>query len=460
MISDEAISRLIDNGLIHALYVDMRIIHKDLVSVSFENGKNTGKECSKEYGASIRVFTKNGIGYSSVSQISEATLEEGIKKAVKIAQLTRKKVSSFTVGRNVKTLDWTHKLHPDPDEVISTVYEFVKSCDVPVIDADITEVLLCATSATHQAVYTSEGSCIKSVVPHTLLTSTSHLSSGKKMAFLIKESAGAAKMLHEIDNKIPDLIERVHEKVKTAYNAKKGILERSPADVVLDSNAAGMILHEAIGHSLEADAIVEGKSPFISDIERKVAPDIVTIIDDATTEEHFGSYPVDADGIMAEKKVLIRNGILKKYLVDLECSIDLGLPPNGCGRVGGFSGFPIPRSSNISIEGGNWNNEEILEESQGCIYIRTPSTAQISPDMTSFFIESYDAYILNKGSPDIIKNGIRVFFDTRSVLNKITALGDSVIFHPTVCVKERQMVPVSVGAPYMRLSNVQYLSSG
>lgn len=461
MIPDHVVYRLFDNGIRQgAHYIDARVIGKDLVSISFENGKITDKECSKEYGASIRVFTRDGIGYSSISQISEDTFENGIKKALKIAQITRKEVPPFEVGCSVDTVDWAGNAHVAPEEVTETVCELVKGCAPPEPDENITHVLLCATSVTTQTVYTSEGGCVTSVVPRTLLTATSHLSTGGKMSFLLRESAGAARTLQELSHTIPALVESVYERAKTACAAEKAVPERPPADVVLGGNAAGMILHEAIGHSLEADAIVEGKSPFISDVERKIAGENVTVTDDPRVRAYFGSYPVDADGIWGEKKVLIDTGVLKKYLVDLESSLALGLPPNGCSRVGGFSGFPLPRSSNISIQGGGWKNEEILEESSGCIFIQTPSTALISPDMTTFFMESYDAYVLNKDSLHLIKNGIKVFFDTRSVLNKIGALGDTVTFYPTVCVKERQMVPVSVGAPVMRLSAVQYLCSG
>lgn len=460
MIPDHSIYRLFDKGLQDgAHYIDARIIRKDLLSISFENGKITDKECSKEYGASIRVFTRNGIGYSSLSQISEDTFEKGIKKALKIAQLCKKDMMLPRVGTTVDTVDWAG-IDINPEEVTATACEFVNQCEPPDPRDKTTHVLLCATSVTRQTVYTSEGTCINSVVPRTLLTATSHLSAEKKMSFLIREAAGAAQPLHRMCTTLPALAEAVHERAKIAVKSTKAVPDRPPAPVVLDSNAAGMILHEAIGHSLEADAVVEGKSPFISDVGKKIAGENVTIIDDPCEREFFGSYPVDADGILGEKKVLIHNGVLKTYLVDLESGSALGLPPNGCGRVGGFLGFPLPRSSNISIQKGDWKNEEILAESSGLIYIRTPSTAQISPDMTTFFMESYDAYVLNKDSMHIIKNGIKVFFDTRRVLNQIDALGDGITVHPTVCVKERQMVPVSVGAPCMRLSAVQYLSSG
>lgn len=459
MRADE-VYRCLERGLTQDVhYIDARIVRKDILSVSFGDYTFENMENSKECGASIRVFTKEGIGYCSVDCLSKEGVAEGIEKARKLAHLNRRHVPDFGVKRNVHTVDWTSMHSKNAQEVVTTLCELLESVEKPELSENMKNAFLCLILLTKQIFVNSEGSLVETMVPRTLITSTFYQSAGGTLHFLIKESIGSTTLL-KIENEIPPLLEYVHERVKTARAAKKGTPVRSPSDIVFDCSAAGMILHEAVGHALEADAILEGASPFISDIGKKIAPENITVVDDATAKGEYGSYPYDADGYSAEKKVLIENGMLKNYLVDLECGLALGMDPNGSGRVGGFSGFPIPRSSNTYVQGGDWDNDEILEESHNCIYVKTPSAAQISPDKTNFFMESYDAYILDGDSAKLIKNGIKVFFDTRDLLNKITALGNTVKFFPTVCMKERQVVPVSVGAPVMKLADVLHLCSG
>ncbi len=461
MIPNNVILRLCEEGLTQgAHYIDARILRKDVFSVSFEGSTLLDREYSQECGASIRAFTRKGVGHCSIGRITEEEVRKGIERAVGLAQLSKKDISPFKIDKKVQKVDWTQSTHLENGEEVTTMlHGSLKSGEQPEL-SETENVLLCMMSETHQTFVNSEGRFIETVVPRTFVTATAHKFTEGKMSFLVRESLGATRGIHDVEDEIPDLVECLYDRVKTACRAEKGTPERSPADMVLDCSAAGMILHEAVGHALEADAILAGESPFISDVGKRIAPENITVSDDATVKGHFGSYPCDADGFFAEKKVLIENGILKNYLVDLECGLALGMDSNGSGRVGGFSGFPIPRSSNMCMQGGDWDNDEILEESSGCIYMKTPSSALISPDKTVFYMESYDAYVLDDGSAKLIRNGIKVFFDTRSIFNKVIALGDTVTHFPTACMKERQVVPVSVGAPVMKLSNVLYVCSG
>ncbi len=460
MRADE-VSQCLEEGLTQNVqYIDARIVKKDILSVSFEDYTFNNVENSRECGASIRVFTKEGVGYCSVDSLSKEEVRKGIEKARKLAHLNRRDVPDVEIHKKVDRVDWTTSVRvEDAQDIVVQLHEVLTSVEKLELSEKMKNAFLCFILVTEQTFVNSEGRFIETVVPRTLVTSTFYQTAGGKLQFLIKESVGATTLVR-IESEVPPLLEYVHERVKTALSAEKGTPGRSPSDMVVDCSAAGMILHEAVGHALEADAILAGESPFISDIGKRIAPENITVSDDATVKGEYGSYPYDADGFPAEKKVLIEHGILKNYLVDLECGLALGMDSNGSGRVGGFSGFPIPRSSNTYIQGGDWDNDEILEESSGCIYMRTPSAAQISPDKTNFFMESYDAYIVDAGSTSLIKNGIKVFFDTRDILRKITALGDTVKFFPTVCMKERQVVPVSVGAPVMKLADVLYLASG
>jgi TldD protein len=450
----------LEHGLeLGAVYVDIRIVMKRMSAVSFEECSLSTADYSVECGMGVRVFTKTGKGYYSTEDLSKEALEKGIESALKIADSSQNRRRESILRNRVKAKDcWTEDDTIDHMGIQQKMYEYLMSAGES--DLEAKNIFLCLSLLTRQIFANSEGSFIDTEIPRTLLTYSSYRIRDGKMSSFIKDSRGYTKPLCEVEREIPQLLDTVNCRAIAARESRRVNPVKKSSEILLDSAAAGMILHEAIGHPLEADAILQGNSPFVSDLGRPVAPEGITITDDGTVRGLFGSYPFDADGLPSERKSLIEKGILKEYLVDLECGLDLDIKPNGSGRIGGFSGFPFPRSSNMFLNEGDYKIEELIEDSTGCLYVRTPSAAQISMDHSNFFLESHDAHIIEKGSFSAVKEGIRIYLDVRNLLRKITAVGDEMQICPNTCIKEGQVVPIAVGAPWLRLSNVLYLQVG
>jgi predicted Zn-dependent protease len=119
--------------------------------------------------------------------------------------------------------------------------------------------------------------------------------------------------------------------------------------VILASSAGGTMIHEAVGHGLEADHIQEGTSVFMDKIGKRVASGLITVLDDATIPGKRGSFTFDDEGVPAQKTVLIENGILKGYIHSLLTSMKDDASPTGNGRRESYHHRPIPRMSNILI---------------------------------------------------------------------------------------------------------------
>ncbi|OGR80755.1 MAG: hypothetical protein A2636_01690, partial [Elusimicrobia bacterium RIFCSPHIGHO2_01_FULL_64_10] len=131
--------------------------------------------------------------------------------------------------------------------------------------------------------------------------------------------------------------------------------------VVLESEAGGTMIHEAIGHSLEADGVQKGISPVYSGkVGKTVAHEKVTVVDDPTLKNHRGSFIFDDEGTRSERTVLVEKGVLRTYLYDRLTAGKDGRPSNGHGRRESYQHKPIPRMSNTFIGPGPDDPRDIL----------------------------------------------------------------------------------------------------
>ena len=122
--------------------------------------------------------------------------------------------------------------------------------------------------------------------------------------------------------------------------------------MVMAPGASGILLHEAIGHGLEADFNRKGVSIFSTQMNQKVAPDFVTVVDDGTMESTRGAVNTDDEGNPTEKTVLVENGVLKNYIHDEISAEHYGVAPTGSGRRESFRHAPMPRMRATYMESG------------------------------------------------------------------------------------------------------------
>ncbi|MCX7636076.1 MAG: TldD/PmbA family protein, partial [Syntrophales bacterium] len=130
----------------------------------------------------------------------------------------------------------------------------------------------------------------------------------------------------------------------TARKAPAGMMP-----VVISSEAGGTMVHEAIGHGLEADLAQAGMSVYAGKIGTQVASPLVTVIDDATIPNARGSYSFDDEGVPAQRTVLVEHGVLKRYLYDRHSAMKDGCRSTGNGRRESYQAKPIVRMTNTLI---------------------------------------------------------------------------------------------------------------
>lgn len=248
--------------------------------------------------------------------------------------------------------------------------------------------------------------------------------------------------------------------VKRAVNRAMKMLEAKSAPsgkmpVVLSSEAGGTMIHEAIGHSLEADAVQKGISPVYSGkIGHTIASSLITVLDDATLPNRRGSFSFDDEGTPAQKTVLVEKGILKNYLYDLFTANKDGKKSTGNGRRESYHFKPIPRMTNTMIAPGEHDPDKIISSTPKGLYVKKMGGGQVNTATGDFVFEVTEAYEIAGGLIGQPVRGAILTGNGPAVLRSIDMVGSDINFEIGTCGKDGQHVPVSDGQPTLRIPEI------
>ena len=226
--------------------------------------------------------------------------------------------------------------------------------------------------------------------------------------------------------------------------------------VVLAPGWSGILLHEAVGHGLEADFIRKGTSLFAGKVNQKVASDLVTVIDDGTMANARGSLNVDDEGTPPEFKVLIERGVLKGYMYDSLNAKLMGQRSTGSGRRESFKHMPLPRMTNTYLAPGEDTHEEIIHSVDKGIYCAHFGGGQVDITNGNFVFEVSEAYEIEKGKIGRPLKGVTLIGVGPEALKNVSMVGNDPMPDPGLgtCGKDGQSVPVGVGLPTIRIDNM------
>jgi TldD protein len=235
----------------------------------------------------------------------------------------------------------------------------------------------------------------------------------------------------------------------TARKAPAGMMP-----VVISSEAGGTMVHEAIGHGLEADLAQAGMSVYAGKIGTQVASPLVTVIDDATIPNARGSYSFDDEGVPGQKTVLVENGVLKRYLYDRLSAMKDGCASSGNGRRESYHAKPIVRMSNTLIAPGETPPESVIREVEKGLFVRKMGGGQVNTVTGDFVFEVSEGYLIENGAVAEPVRGATLTGNGPEVLKKVTKIGNDLGFGIGTCGKEGQGAPVSDAQPTLLISEI------
>jgi TldD protein len=226
--------------------------------------------------------------------------------------------------------------------------------------------------------------------------------------------------------------------------------------VVLAPGDSGILLHEAVGHGLEADFNRKGTSNYTDQIGHKVASDLCTVVDDATLISSRGSINVDDEGNEPRSAVLIERGTLAGYMHDRHSAEFFKTTPSGNGRRESFQAHPMPRMTNTLLLAGPHDPEEILRSVKRGVYAKKFGGGQVDISNGDFVFSLTESYLVEDGKITAPLKGVNLIGNGPEVMRRVTMLGTDLETSDGIwtCGKDGQSVPVGVGCPTIKLSAV------
>jgi TldD protein len=227
-------------------------------------------------------------------------------------------------------------------------------------------------------------------------------------------------------------------------------------DVVLGPGWPGILLHEAIGHGLEADFNRRRQSAFSDRIGERVATELCTVIDDGTLAGRRGSLNVDDEGAPTQRTVLIENGILTGYLQDRLNARLMGMAPTGNGRRQSYAHPPMPRMTNTFMLAGDEDPADIIRGVQRGLYAVSFGGGQVDITSGRFVFSASEAYLIEDGRIASPVRDATLIGNGPDVLTRVTAVGNDLALDLGIgtCGKDGQLVPVGVGLPTLRVRDL------
>jgi len=234
--------------------------------------------------------------------------------------------------------------------------------------------------------------------------------------------------------------------------------EEAPAGempVVLAPGHSGVLVHEAVGHLLEADFNRKKTSVFWNKMGKKVAASQVSIFDDPTIPHFRGSYNIDDEGTVPTKTLLVEKGIMTGMLQDRLSAKLMNKDLTGHGRRQDYASIPIPRMSNTYIDKGDYAPEEIIKSVERGFYASKYQGGQVE-DSGKFTFSVSSGFLIEEGKITAPVKQATLIGTNIGVLKSIEMVGSDLEFglQTGTCGKEGQEIPVADGCPTIKISKI------
>lgn len=221
--------------------------------------------------------------------------------------------------------------------------------------------------------------------------------------------------------------------------------------VIVDPDIAGVLAHEVMGHASEADEVIKHRS-FLSDaVGKKVASNLVTMVDNGTIAGAYGSIPFDSEGTSSSRTVIIEKGVYKGFMHSMETAAALNSAPTGNGRTQDYNRRLWVRMTNTFFEPGNWKLEEMISDTKEGLLALKAISGMEDPVGGGFQVRALKGYTIKNGEKKNLVRGFSLTGKALDILKTVDSVGKEFELSAGFCGKgEEDWVQVTTGGPYMR----------
>ena len=408
-------------------------------------------------GCGVRVVAGEQTGYAYTDDLAPEKILKAAKIAARIASGPAR-VSTVGLGALEVGHDFYPVALPSTDRDLAEKLELVVRADgaARAYDPRIKQVRVTyGDQIRHVLIAGSDGRIVTDFQPLVRLNVFTIAQDGSKLQSGSSGGGGRVGLEFFSDERAPEYF------AKEA--ARQAIVQlearEAPAgemEVVLGPGWPGILLHEAIGHGLEADFNRKGISAFSGRIGQRVASEICTVVDDGTIPARRGSLNVDDEGEPTRKTVLIENGVLRGYLQDKLSAGILKTTRTGNGRRESYEHIPMPRMTNTYMLAGADAPGDIIRSVRRGLYAVNFGGGQVDITNGKFVFSASEAYLIEDGRVTAPVKGATLIGDGPTVLTRVTAVGNDLKLDPGIgtCGKDGQSVPVGVGIPTIKVSRL------
>lgn len=448
-ILDRVIAKALEKGGDFAdLYLENRISRQIIMQESkFRSGLYGISQ-----GAGVRVISGNATGYAYTEEITE----ENLLRAADVASYVARGGGSVTPVNVAETGRKSFITVQQPLGMIADEkrIEIIKKADQAAMDYDSRirmAIVDYYDEVRGRVIANSEGVYLRDELP-LIFFIVQTLGDDGKARHMSRERLSRHMGFEMFDQFTPEMVaERAAREsiaMLEAESAPAGIM-----DVVMQNGWGGVLVHEAVGHPLEADSIVKKTGAFTGKIGQKVASDLFTMVDDGSIPNARGTINYDDEGTQARRNVLIDKGVLKGYMTDVLSARQLGMERTGNGRRESFRYFPIPRMTNTFIERGESHPADILASTKKGIYVQSLSGGSVNPVTGMFNFTCREAYLIENGKKTKPIKGATLIGSCLDVISNVDAVGNDLDFGPGICGKG-QSAEVDAGQPTVRIRGI------
>lgn len=424
--------------------------------VSFETGKVDKIIDGIDRGVGLRILFDNRSVYGYTTDLTERSvmaLAEALSAAVEGGGKAASKSIEWGEARNPSAEIAHYKIVRSPREAtIAQKIEYVKRADKAAraelpgarqVTAVIGDSLRKILTVNSDGVIASDSKTYLQMIVQVVGEKEGRVESAL-------ESDGGYVGLEFLDQTTPESLgQEAAHRVKVLLDAKP-----APAGtmaVVLAAEAGGTMIHEAVGHGLEADLACNGLSVYGGKLGQTVASPLITVLDDGTMPGRRGSYAYDDEGTPSQKNTLIENGVLKGYLVDKLSAMKFDMMATGNGRRESFRHKPIVRMTNTYIAPGKDDPAQILKDTKQGVFVKAMGGGQVNTVTGDFVFAVTEGYLIENGKLGAPIRGATLVGNGPKVLSIVDRVGTDLGFATGTCGKDGQGAPVTDAQPTLRI---------
>lgn len=404
------------------------------------------------HGVGIRLAHNNDIVYGYTNDLKKKSLYELVSR-IKNNFSNNRLIKEVNLERLKISRDKSVIKHNDMDdnkkkEYLLNIDKLARSIDSRIVQVDTvfyesdSEVIIANTNNTY----------VKENRPLTRLNITIIAKDDKRQTKSSKSYgiSGGYELLDEID--IKKEVENLAISAIKKLSAKPCPSGEMP--VIIGPGFGAVIFHEACGHSMEATTVSYNTSILSGKLNEKIASSKVSIIDDGTLKSKWGTTVYDDEGNKTRKNVLIKNGVLKGYLIDYLNNRKMNMEITGSGRRESYKYAPTSRMNNTYLVKGHDKIEDMIKSVKYGIYAVNMGGGSVDPVTGDFNFAVNEAYLIENGKITDMVLGGSLIGNTLDILNNVSMVSDDLSFDTGFCGSVSGNVPVTIGEPTILVSKI------